>query len=223
MTLRELADLRQDTAESCKDLARIALAFARGTPFPLTLPQVVSAHRLAFSPDGLAQAREALAGATGPARAARLAALRDFLVRARALELEPAAAQEALEVRRRPSVRLPGDPGLHGALPPVAVERDLPFVRGREERAAMESALAAAWRSGASARTARWEAAQEALSELEMGDPAEGVLALHERGWSAPRGSPPPEPARPSAAGLPPATDEGPSLLRAPAPPLHEE
>ena len=106
MGLRELADLREDTAESCKDLARIELSFARGTPFPLTLPQVVSAHRLAFSRDGLAQAREALARATGAARAARLAALRDFLVRARALELEPGAAQEALEEPRRPSVRL---------------------------------------------------------------------------------------------------------------------
>src|SRR5439155_15070 len=70
MGLRELADLREDTAESCKDLARIELSFARGTPFPLTLPQVVSAHRLAFSRDGLAQAREALARATGAARAA---------------------------------------------------------------------------------------------------------------------------------------------------------
>src|SRR5262249_32574413 len=217
MALRELADLRQDTAESCKDLARIALAFARGTPIPLTLPQVVSAHPLAFSRDGLAQAREALAGATGPARAARLAALRDFLVRARALELEPGAAQEALEEPRRPSVRLPGDPGLHGALPPVAVERDLPSVRGREERAALEGAPAAACRSEPAALLALWEPGREALAERERGAPAEAVLALQERGGSPPRRSPPPEPARPSAAALPPATDEGRSLLRAPA------
>ena len=222
MGLRELADLREDSAESCKDLARIELAFARGTPFPLTLPQVVSAHRLAFSRDGLAQAREALARATGAARAARLAALRDFLVRARALELEPGAAQEALEEPRRPSVRLPGDPGLHGALPPVAVERDLPFVRGREERAARETALAAAWRNGASVRTALWEAAQEALSELELGEPADAVLALHERGWSAPGRSQPPERAQPLAPPSPLTADESPSLVRA-APPSAPE
>jgi len=33
MTLRELADLRQDAVEMCKGLARIELAVARGTPF----------------------------------------------------------------------------------------------------------------------------------------------------------------------------------------------
>jgi hypothetical protein len=183
MSLRELAELRQDAAELCGDLARIELAFARGTPFPRTLPQVVAAHRLSCSRDGLAQAGEVLAGASGAGRIARLASLRDLLVRARSLDLEPGAAQEALELPRRPSVRLSGDPGLHGALPPIAVERDLPFVRQREERAGMEGALADAERSAAGVRTSVWEAAQEALSELERGEPATAVLTLHERGW----------------------------------------
>ena len=83
MSLRELADLRQDAAELCAELARIELAFARGTPFPRTVPQVVADHRLSCSRDGLAQARETLAAASGAGRIARLASLRDFLVRAR--------------------------------------------------------------------------------------------------------------------------------------------
>src|SRR6267378_496355 len=219
MTLRELADLRQDAVEMCKGLARIELAVARGTPFPLTLRQIASTHRLACSRDGLAQAREALAAASGPGRVARLASLRDFLVRARVLELEPGAAQEALELPRRPSVRLLGDPGLHGALPPVAVERDLPFVRGREQRAGMESALAAAERSAVGVRTAVWEAAQEALSELERGEPAKAALALHERGWAPLRRTSEPPPAAP-ATPPPPAPES--SLLRV-APPLAPE
>ena len=219
MTLRELADLRQDAVEMCKGLARIELAVARGTPFPLTLRQISSTHRLACSRDGLAQAREALAAASGPGRVARLASLRDFLVRARVLELEPGAAQEALELPRRPSVRLLGDPGLHGALPPVAVERDLPFVRGREQRAGMESALAAAERSAVGVRTAVWEAAQEALSELERGEPAKAALALHERGWAPLRRTSEPPPATP-ATPPPPAPES--SLLRV-APPLAPE
>ena len=223
MALRELMDLRRDAAEMCADLARIELAFARGTPFPLTVPQVVSAHRLACSRDGLAQAREALPSAKSPGRAARLASLRDFLVRARALELEPGAAQEALEICRRPSVRLSGDPGLHGALPPIAVERDLPFVREREKRADMESALAAAERAAsAGVRTALWEAAQAALSELERGDPADAAVALHERGWSP---KSPPETSQPAApAALPPRAAPAPSsLVPAAAPPALEQ
>jgi len=223
MALRELMDLRRDAAEMCADLARIELAFARGTPFPLTVPQVVSAHRLACSRDGLAQARETLPSAKSPGRAARLASLRDFLVRARALELERGAAQEALEICRRPSVRLSGDPGLHGALPPIAVERDLPFVREREKRADMESALAAAERAAsAGVRTALWEAAQAALSELERGDPADAAVALHERGWSP---KSPPETSQPAApAALPPRAAPAPSsLVPAAAPPALEQ
>ena len=202
MAMRELIDLRRDAAEMCADLARIELALARGTPFPLILPQVVSTHRLACSRDGLAQVREMLPSASSPGRAARLLSMRDFLVRARALDLEPRAAQESLEIWRRPSVHLSGDPGLHGALPPVAVERDLPLVRAREERADMESALAAAERAAAAGvRTALWEAAEAALSEMDSGEPAEAAIALHERGW-APRS--PPEPTQPAASAAPP-------------------
>jgi len=222
MGLRELADLRQDAAEMCADLARIELAVARGTPFPLTVPQLVSAHRLACSRDGLAQAREVLASASGAGRVARLASLRDFLVRARALELEPGAAQEALELPRRPSVRLQGDPGLHGALPPVAVDRDLPFVAGREERAGMESALAAAERSAGGVRTAVWEAAQEALSGLER-EPADAALALHERGWAPLRRAEPSEPPPGPPSATPPARAAVSSLLPVAAPPAPEQ
>jgi hypothetical protein len=191
MALRELVDLRLDAAGLCADLARLAVAAARGTPFPQSLPDVVRAHQKACSPDGLAQAVEAVADASTPGRAARLASLRDLLVRSRALALDPGAAQELLEFPRRPSVRLHGDPGLHGALPPVAVDRDLPGLRAREERADMEHALAEAERGSIGARSAAWEAAQSALSELEAGDPAEAALALHERGWARP--SPPEE------------------------------
>jgi hypothetical protein len=223
MALRELIDLRRDAAELRADLARIELAFARGTPFPLTVPRVVSSHRMACSRDGLAQAVETLSAADSPGRAARLASLRDFLVRARALDLEPQAAQEALEIPRRPAVRLSGDPGLHGALPPIAVERDLPFVRGREERADMESALAAAERSAAGGiRSALWEAAESALSELGRGEPADAALVLHERGW-APR--PPPETSQPAASVAPP-RDVAPaksSLVRGAPPPALEQ
>src|SRR5262249_28721309 len=155
----------------------------------------VSGHPLSFSRDGLSQAREALERASGAARKARLSALRDFLVRARALELTPGAAQEALELPRRPTVRLPGDPGLHGALPEGAV--------GRERRAAMESALAAAARDESSVRSALWEAAQAALSELGAGDPAEAVLSMHERGWSAPREPQPASAEAPPGRGAP--------------------
>ena len=219
MALRELAELRQDAAALCADLARIELALARGTPFPLTLPDVARAHRLACSRDGLAQAREALAAARGPGRAARLASLRDFLVRARALELEPGAAQEVLELPRRSSVRLRGDPGLHGALPPVAVERELPFIRQREERAGREEALAAAERGSAGVRSATWEAAQAALSELDLGEPADAALALHERGWAPRRKAEPPahQPSAPAGASPPSAE---PAVVSAAAPPL---
>ena len=196
MALRELVDLRQDAAALCADLAQVQLAVARGTPFPRALTEIVRAHRLSCSHDGLAQAVEALARATNPARTARLASLRDFLVRARALALDPGAAQELLEFPRRPSVRLHGDPGLHGALPPVVAERDLPTLREREERADLEAALAQAERGAAAARTAAWEAAQSALSEVAAGDPFDGALALHERGWIPPgkiEETPPPQ------------------------------
>ncbi|HWE26148.1 MAG TPA: hypothetical protein VG496_19585, partial [Myxococcales bacterium] len=157
MALRELADLRQDTAALCEDLARLELAIARGTPLPETASGIVRAHPLACSGDGLAQALDALAGAKGAGRAARLASLRDFLVRARALAIDPGSAQELIDFPRRPSVRLHGDPGLHGALPPVAAERELPTLSEREERAEMERALAQSERGASEARSAAWE------------------------------------------------------------------
>src|SRR5919109_2909972 len=186
MALRELVDLRQDAAALCADCARIDLAVARGTPFPQLLSEIIRLHRLACSRDGLAQAVEALESAASPGRASRLGSLRDFLVRARALALDPGAAQELLEFPRRPTVRLHGDPGLHGALPPMVADRDLPGLREREERADMESALAQAEREAAAARSAAWEAAQAALSELDAGDPLDAALELHARGWAAP-------------------------------------
>ena len=166
MTLRELVELRQDAARLCADLARVGLALAQGLPLPQDLPGVAHAHPLACSADGLAQAVEALAGASGAARIARLASLRDFLVRARALALEPGAAQELAEFPRRPSVLLPGDAGLQGARAPVQVERELPLLRAREERAEAEAALAEAERGASGARSATWDAAQAALSEV---------------------------------------------------------
>src|SRR5437016_4287385 len=108
-------------AHSAKE-PRPILGGAGGVPRNLTVPPI-----------------EALARASSPGRAARLASLRDFLVRARALELDSGAAQELLEFPRRPSVRRHGDPGLHGALPPVAAERELPKLREREERADLEA------------------------------------------------------------------------------------
>src|SRR5438445_378816 len=46
-----------------------------------------------------------------------------------------------------------------------------------------DAALAQAERGAAAARSAAWEAAQSALSELAAGDPPEAATALHERGW----------------------------------------
>jgi hypothetical protein len=222
MALRELVDLRQDAAALCADLAQLALATVRGTPFPQSLPHVVRVHRLACSRDGLAQAVEALGRAAGPARISRLSSLRDLLVRARSLALDPAAAQELLDFPRRPSVQLHGDPGLHGALPPVAVERDLPTVRTREERADMEHALAQAERESSGARSVVWEAAQAALSELGAGDPADAALALHERGWAVPEanGAPKRGPDEPVATSAAQGADS--PLVRAAVPPEPE-
>jgi hypothetical protein len=158
---------------------------ARGLRAPFDAAALVRAHPLATSDEGLAQAVEALADAKGPARTARLASLRDFLVRIRALALEPRAAQELWEFPVRPSVRLRGDPGLHGALAPLAIERDLPFEVSHDRRAEMEEALAVAYDGLAGARGAAWEAAQAALAELAGADPFEAAWALEERGWAA--------------------------------------
>ncbi len=168
--LRELPDLREDARALAAQLARLRYRRAAGLPRQSGLREIVKAHPLASSADGLAQAREALEDALGedprrPARVARLSALRDFLVQARALALDPGAAQELFELSRRPLVHPPGDAGLHGALPPVAVERDLPFERARDKRADLEAALAHALQPADGARTAAWEAAQTALAE----------------------------------------------------------
>ena len=215
MPIRELAALREDAISMCEELARIELARARGLRAPFEAAALVRAHPLATSSDGLAQASDALASATTPGRSARLAALRDFLVRVRALALEPRAAQEVRDFPLRPSVRLPGDPGLHGALAPLAVEKDLPFEPSRDRRAEMEDGLARASEEIAGALGAAWEAAQAALVELNEGDPVDGAWALHERGWAEPA-------PQPAAAARPPDPRHPSGLVPAEAPPLRD-
>ena len=63
MTIRELADLREDALSLCEDLARIDLSRARGLRAPSDAAAIVREHPLATSSDGLAQACEALASA----------------------------------------------------------------------------------------------------------------------------------------------------------------
>ncbi|MFL5292765.1 MAG: hypothetical protein ACJ79U_14705 [Myxococcales bacterium] len=201
MTLRELIDLREDAVALREEMAQAELRRARGLPAPLDVAALVRAHRLATSGEGLAQACEALEDAKTAGRSARLASLRDFLVRVRAMALEPRAAQELWSFPARPSVMLPGDPGLHGALAPLLVERDLPFEASRDRRADMEDGLAGAERQVAGARSAAWEAAEAALSELRAGEPIEAAWSLQERGWAEP--APPVEPDR-NAPPLPP-------------------
>jgi len=215
VAIRELADLREDAVSLCEDLARIELARAKGLRAQSGAVEIVRAHPLATSSDGLAQASEALASAKTPGRSARLASLRDFLVLVRALALEPRAAQELWDFPLRPSVRLPGDPGLHGALAPLAVERDLPFEPSRDRRAEMEDGLARASEEMTGALGAAWEAAQAALVELGEGDPLDGAWALHERGWAEPAPPPAADPA-PKDPRLPP------GLVRAQPPPVRD-
>jgi len=165
--LRELADLREDAAGLAERLSQGRYRRAAGLAAIAPLREVLKAHPLACSSDGLAQASEALASALAedprrPARVARLTSLRDFLVRARALSAEPGAAAELFELPQRPLVRLPGDEGLHGALPPVQIFRRLPATRPREKRAEMEAALSAALQPADGARGAFFAAAREA-------------------------------------------------------------
>ena len=166
--LRELEELREDARALATALALLRARRAAGLPSQVTLRELLKAHPRCTSADGLAQAREELGSALSDerrGRAARLTALRDFLVQARALALEPGAAQELFDLPQRPLVRPPGDAGLHGALPSVAVERDLPLVRARDKRAELEAALAEALGEADGIRSAAWEAAQAALSE----------------------------------------------------------
>ena len=168
--LRELADLREDARGLAEGLALARYRRSAGLAPATTFAGLLKAHRLAASADGIAQAREALGNAKAedprrPARVARLTALRDLLVRARALSLEPGAAQELFDSFSRPLVRPPGDAGLHGAMPPVAAFRELRFIRARDKRAEMDAAISAALQPFDGARSAVWEAAQSALAE----------------------------------------------------------
>jgi len=179
--LRELAELREEASRLCARLAGLRAARILGKPVEETLREVVREHRLTASADGLAQARESLENAKGedpprPARIARLTSLRNFLARARALALEPGAAQELFELERRKLVRPPGDAGLHGALPKVAVDRQLPHERDREKRAELEIALADAVAQFDGARGAVFEARQTVLTEAGIA-PAPASLA----------------------------------------------
>ena len=168
--LQELEELREDAAALAASLALLRSRRAAGLGSQATFRELLKGHPLCSSADGLAQAREVLGNALEeepqrPGRVARLTSLRDFLVEARALALEPGASQELFDLPQRPLVRPPGDAGLHGALPAVAVERDLPLVRARDKRAELEAALAEAMGAADGTRSAAWEAAQAAQAE----------------------------------------------------------
>jgi hypothetical protein len=172
--LRELADLREEASRLAERLARLRLRDTLGLPAEEGLRDILKDHRLASSSDGLAQARETLQEALeeDPRRAgrvSRLTALRDFLARVRAIDLEPGAAQELFELPRRNLVKPPGDAGLHGALPPVLVARELPFERDRDKRAELETALADAAQEFDGLRGAVFEAQQAAQREAGLG------------------------------------------------------
>ncbi|HYY51724.1 MAG TPA: hypothetical protein VE755_02575 [Myxococcales bacterium] len=174
--LRELPALREDAAALAADLCRERYRRFAGLPRLQSLREVLRTHKLAASAEAIAQAREALANAEAedprrPARIARLKSLLAHLARTRALALEPGAAQDLFDLPQRPLVRPPGDAGLHGAIPPLAVERELPAVRAREKRAELEAALAAALQPADGARSAMWDAAMTAQSEAGMSVP----------------------------------------------------
>jgi hypothetical protein len=178
--LRELSDLREDAARLAAGLARARYRRAAGLPAEESLPDLVRAHKLAVSGEGLAQSREVLeeARAEDPQRAgrvARLSSLHRFLAQARALALEPGTAQELFDLPQRPLVRPPGDAGLQGAVPAVRVLRDLPFQRNREKRGELEAALAAALHPADATRSAAWEAAQTAQAEAGFSLPADAA------------------------------------------------
>ena len=176
--LRELAELREEASRLGERLASLHARGTLGLAAPDssknknedTLRNILKDHRLASSSDGLAQARETLQEALEedprrPGRVSRLTSLRDFLARVRAIDLEPGAAQELLELPRRNLVKPPGDAGLHGALPPVLVDRQLPVERDRDKRGDLENALADALQEFDGLRGAVFEAQQAAQVE----------------------------------------------------------
>lgn len=178
--LRELAGLREDAAQLASAMAHARYRRAAGLPARQTLRELLKAHKLAASAEGLSQAREALQNAADedpprPGRVARLRALLEFLARTRALVLEPGAAQELFDLPQRPLVRPPGDAGLHGALPAVAIARELPYLRSRERRAEMEAALAAATAPADGTRSAAFDAALAAQSEAGLAAPSDAA------------------------------------------------
>lgn len=178
--LRELTGVREDAAQLAEALAHGRYRRAAGLPTGETLRESLEAHELATSADAVAEVRETLQNTEGddparPGRVARLRTLRDFLARAHALSLEPGAAQELFDLPQRPLVRPPGDAGLHGAIPAIAIARELPHLRSRERRAEMEAALAAATAPADGTRSAAWDAAIEAQSEAGMPSPPEAA------------------------------------------------
>jgi hypothetical protein len=178
--LTELARLREDAARLAGLLAEARYRRAAGLPVRQTLREILKAHKLAASAEGLSQARETLQNAEGedplrPGRVARLRALREFLARVRASALEPGVAQELFDLPQRPLVRPPGDAGLHGAIPAVAIARELPLLRSRERRSEMEAALAAAMGPADGNRSAAFDAALAAQSEAGLAAPPDAA------------------------------------------------
>jgi hypothetical protein len=175
--LRELAGIREDAAQLASTLALARYRRAAGLPARQTVREILKAHRVSTNADAVAQVRETLQHAEAedpprPGRVARLRTLREFLARVHALALDPGVSQELFDLPQRPLVRLPGDAGLHGAVPAVAIARDLPRLRSRERRAEMEAALAAAEEPADGARSAAWDAAIDAQSEAGLQPPA---------------------------------------------------
>jgi hypothetical protein len=66
----------------------------------------------------------------------------------------------------------------------VQVDRELPFEPNRDHRGELERALANAVSKQSSARSAVWDAAQSALSELGV-EPAAAAIEVQSRGWTS--------------------------------------
>lgn len=194
--LRELSEVREEAARFAAAQAADARRRLSGLPSVQTVAARAKGAPRLGSREGLQEVCEALQRAQekaqeddGPresaARVARLSSLAGLLVQARAQALEPGAFEELLQWAQRPSVRVPGDAGLHGALPPRLVERQLPLEVARDKRAELEAALAEASAHTREARSAAWEATLTALDETHRGEPLAASLALQEPGWAA--------------------------------------